>query len=98
MQGRVFLGNATAAREALTAVALPGKETRPMDSANKLGGLCLHGKHSPLSGVQTDTDAGQASRQETRIMETFVTLGLVLKETRYKESDRILTILTPGWG
>ena len=24
-------------------------------------------------------------------METFVTLGLVLKETRYKESDRILT-------
>ena len=31
-------------------------------------------------------------------METFVTLGLVLKETRYKESDRILTILTPGLG
>ena len=31
-------------------------------------------------------------------METFVTTGLVLKETRYKESDRILTILTPGLG
>ena len=31
-------------------------------------------------------------------METFVTPGLVLKETRYKESDRILTILTPGLG
>ena len=29
--------------------------------ANKLAGLCLHGKHSPLSGVQTDTDAGRAS-------------------------------------
>ena len=26
-------------------------------------------------------------------MEAFVTTGLVLKETRYKESDRILTIL-----
>ena len=31
-------------------------------------------------------------------MENFVTPGLVLKETRYKESDRILTILTPGLG
>ena len=31
-------------------------------------------------------------------METLVTPGLVLKETRYKESDRILTILTPGLG
>ena len=31
-------------------------------------------------------------------METFVTPGLVLKETRYKESDRILTILTPELG
>lgn len=31
-------------------------------------------------------------------MDTFVTPGLVLKETRYKESDRILTILTPGLG
>lgn len=31
-------------------------------------------------------------------MESFVTMGLVLKETRYKESDRILTILTPGQG
>lgn len=31
-------------------------------------------------------------------MDTFVTPGLVLKETRYKESDRILTILTPGYG
>ena len=29
-------------------------------------------------------------------METIVTPGLVLKETRYKESDRILTILTPA--
>ena len=28
-------------------------------------------------------------------MDTIVTPGLVLKETRYKESDRILTILTP---
>lgn len=31
-------------------------------------------------------------------MEAFVTPGLVLKETRYKESDRILTILTPRLG
>ena len=31
-------------------------------------------------------------------METIVTPGLVLKETRYKESDRILTILTPELG
>ena len=31
-------------------------------------------------------------------MEPIVTPGLVLKETRYKESDRILTILTPGLG
>ena len=31
-------------------------------------------------------------------MDTFVTPGLVLKETRYKESDRILTILTPELG
>ncbi len=31
-------------------------------------------------------------------MEAFVTTGLVLKETRYKESDRILTILTPELG
>ncbi len=37
-------------------------------------------------------------RQEKRTMEPFVTLGLVLKETRYKESDRILTILTPELG
>ena len=32
------------------------------------------------------------------MMDTFVTPGLVLKETRYKESDRILTILTPELG
>lgn len=31
-------------------------------------------------------------------MDAFVTPGLVLKETRYKESDRILTLLTPGYG
>lgn len=31
-------------------------------------------------------------------MDAFVTPGLVLKETRYKESDRILTLLTPGLG
>ena len=31
-------------------------------------------------------------------MEAFVTTGLVLKETRYKESDGILTILTPELG
>ena len=31
-------------------------------------------------------------------MEPIVTPGLVLKETRYKESDRIITILTPGLG
>ena len=28
----------------------------------------------------------------------IVTPGLVLKETRYKESDRIITLLTPGLG
>ena len=37
-------------------------------------------------------------RQRTKKMEAFVTTGLVLKETRYKESDRILTILTPELG
>lgn len=31
-------------------------------------------------------------------MDTIVTMGLVLKETRYKEADRILTILTPKMG
>ncbi|MGN0707392.1 MAG: DNA repair protein RecO [Faecalibacterium sp.] len=31
-------------------------------------------------------------------MEPFVTTGLVLREIRYKESDRILTLLTPGMG
>lgn len=31
-------------------------------------------------------------------MDTFVTMGLVLKETRYREADRILTILTPKLG
>ena len=31
-------------------------------------------------------------------MDTIVTPGLVLKETRYKESDRIITLLTPGLG
>ena len=31
-------------------------------------------------------------------METFVTTGLVLRETSYKEADRILTILTPKLG
>ena len=31
-------------------------------------------------------------------MEPIVTPGLVLKGTRYKESDRIITILTPGLG
>ena len=31
-------------------------------------------------------------------MDTIVISGLVLKETRYKESDRILTILTPELG
>lgn len=31
-------------------------------------------------------------------MDTIVIPGLVLKETRYKESDRILTILTPELG
>ena len=31
-------------------------------------------------------------------MEPFVTMGLVLKETRYREADRILTILTPKLG
>ena len=31
-------------------------------------------------------------------MEAFVTQGLVLKEIRYKESDRILTLLTPELG
>ena len=30
-------------------------------------------------------------------MEPFVTMGLVLKETRYREADRILTILTRNW-
>lgn len=37
-------------------------------------------------------------QQRTGKMEAFVTTGLVLKETRYKESDRILTILTPELG
>ena len=37
-------------------------------------------------------------RQEKRTMEPFVTMGLVLKETRYREADRILTILTPKLG
>ena len=37
-------------------------------------------------------------RQRTKKMEAFVTTGLVLKETRYKDSDRILTILTPELG
>ena len=32
------------------------------------------------------------------MMEPFVTMGLVLKETRYREADRILTILTPKLG
>ena len=31
-------------------------------------------------------------------MEPFVTMGLVLRETTYKEADRILTILTPKLG
>ena len=31
-------------------------------------------------------------------MEPFVTMGLVLKETRYREADRILTLLTPKAG
>ena len=31
-------------------------------------------------------------------MEPIVTMGLVLKETRYREADRILTILTPKLG
>ena len=31
-------------------------------------------------------------------MDTIVTPGLVLKETRYKDSDRIITLLTPGLG
>ena len=31
-------------------------------------------------------------------MDTIVIPGLVLKETRYKESDRILTILKPELG
>lgn len=31
-------------------------------------------------------------------MDTIVTPGLVLKETRYKESDRIITLLTPRQG
>ena len=31
-------------------------------------------------------------------MDTIVTMGLVLRETRYKEADRILTILTPELG
>ena len=31
-------------------------------------------------------------------MEPFVTMGLVLKETQYREADRILTILTPKLG
>lgn len=31
-------------------------------------------------------------------MDTIVTPGLVLKETRYKESDRIITLLTPRLG
>ena len=31
-------------------------------------------------------------------MDTIVTPGLVLKETRYKESDRILTILGGHFG
>ena len=31
-------------------------------------------------------------------MEPFVTMGLVLKETRYREADPILTILTPKLG
>ena len=31
-------------------------------------------------------------------MDTIVTMGLVLKETRYREADRILTILTPKLG
>ncbi len=31
-------------------------------------------------------------------MDTIVTMGLVLKEIRYKEADRILTILTPKLG
>ena len=39
-----------------------------------------------------------AGRSNTQNMEPFVTPGLVLREVRYKESDRILTLLTPGLG
>ena len=41
---------------------------------------------------------GHCSGRENMQMDTIVTPGLVLKETRYKESDRILTILTPELG
>ena len=42
--------------------------------------------------------SGSPPRQEKKQMDTIVTPGLVLKETRYKESDRIITLLTPGLG
>ena len=62
------------------------------------------GRHLPVQGIFFDISiissrhSRRNLRQETRKMETFVTPGLVLKETRYKESDRILTILTPELG
>ena len=43
-------------------------------------------------------NSGPPPRQEKKQMDTIVTPGLVLKETRYKESDRIITLLTPRLG
>ena len=42
--------------------------------------------------------SGSPPRQEKKQMDTIVPPGLVLKETRYKESDRIMTLLTPDLG
>ncbi len=63
----------------------------------QLADVCLHRRYSVLSGLQAAArGAACCPGRRKKQMDTIVTLGLVLKETRYKESDRIITLLTPG--
>lgn len=69
-----------------------------MDAAASWQAFACTGIFSVISITNNWCSCPPSIRQEKRTMEPFVTMGLVLKETRYREADRILTILTPKLG
>ena len=69
-----------------------------MDAADSWRAFACTGSIKDYLEYKRQQDTGPAAVIGEKRMDAFVTPGLVLKETRYKESDRILTLLTPGYG